>query len=238
MIGQFFGFILHIDKSLDVVIKNYGTLVYLFFFLVVFCETGLVIIPFLPGDSLVFAASAFAARLSSPLNIWLVFLIFSTAAFAARLSSPLNIWLVFLIFSTAAIIGDTVNYQIGYFFGEKLFSNSNSKLFKRAYLDKTHNFYDKHGSVTIIIARFMPIIRTFAPFVAGIGKMNYFKFLAYNVVGGIGWVAVFCISGYFFGNIPFIQAHFTEVVYFIIFVSLLPAIIAFIKSIVGNRKVA
>ncbi|HEY5563079.1 MAG TPA: DedA family protein [Clostridiaceae bacterium] len=216
MIGQFFGFILHIDKSLDVVIKNYGTLVYLFFFLVVFCETGLVIIPFLPGDSLVFAASAFAARLSSPLNIWLVF----------------------LIFSTAAIIGDTVNYQIGYFFGEKLFSNSNSKLFKRAYLDKTHNFYDKHGSVTIIIARFMPIIRTFAPFVAGIGKMNYFKFLAYNVVGGIGWVAVFCISGYFFGNIPFIQAHFTEVVYFIIFVSLLPAIIAFIKSIVGNRKVA
>lgn len=212
--GQLINFLLHIDKSLVTIVKDYGTLTYLFFFIVVFCETGLVVIPFLPGDSLIFTASAFAAQ------------------------GHLNIWLTYAIFAVAAILGDTVNYQIGHFIGPKVFSNKDSKIFKKEYLDRTQSFYDRHGAVTIIIARFMPIIRTFAPFVAGVGKMHYFKFLAYNLVGGILWVTLFTVTGYCFGNIPFISQHFTTVIYLIIIVSLLPAAIGFIKSKFSKEKAA
>jgi membrane-associated protein len=210
--GQLLNFILHIDKYLEVIIQDYGTLTYLFFFIVVFCETGLVVIPFLPGDSLIFTASAYAAK------------------------GSLNIWLIFAIFACAAILGDTVNYQIGHFIGPKVFNNKDSKIFKKEYLDKTQTFYDRHGAVTIIIARFMPIIRTFAPFVAGVGKMHYLKFLAYNVVGGLLWVTLFTVSGFCIGNIPFIRDHFTTVIYGIIIVSLLPAFIGFVRGKLNKEK--
>lgn len=212
--GQLINFILHIDKSLVTIVKDYGTLTYLLFFIVVFCETGLVVIPFLPGDSLIFTASAFAAQ------------------------GHLNIWLTFGIFAVAAILGDTVNYQIGHFIGPKVFSNKDSKIFKKEYLDRTQSFYDRHGAITIIIARFMPIIRTFAPFVAGVGKMHYFKFLAYNLVGGLLWVTLFTVTGFCFGNIPLIRDHFTTVIYLIIIVSLLPAAIGFIRSKLSKAKAA
>jgi membrane-associated protein len=206
MIGNFINIILHIDKYLSVIINNYGTAVYFFLFVVVFCETGLVVIPFLPGDSLLFAASAFAA------------------------AGLLDIKLIFIIFAAAAIMGDTVNYHIGHFVGPKVFSREDSRWLKKEHLERTHGFYEKHGPVTIIIARFMPIIRTFAPFVAGIGNMSYLKFISYNVVGGILWVSLFAIAGFFFGNIPFIKSHFTTVIYGIIVVSLFPAMIGFAKS--------
>lgn len=206
MIVNFINILLHIDKYLAIVIQNYGTIVYLLLFIVVFCETGLVVIPFLPGDSLLFAASAFSA------------------------SGLMDIRLVFIIFAAAAILGDTVNYEIGRFFGPKVFSKENSRFFKKEYLDRTHGFYERHGAVTIIIARFMPIIRTFAPFVAGIGSMTYLKFFSYNVIGGILWVTLFSIVGFCFGNIPFVKGHFTTIIYAIIIVSLMPAIIAFVKN--------
>lgn len=206
MIISLINIILHIDKYLSFIINSYGSIVYILMFVVVFCETGLVVIPFLPGDSLLFAASAFAA------------------------SGLLSIKPVFLIFAAAAIIGDTVNYHIGHFIGPKVFSSEDSRWLKKEHLEKTHAFYEKHGPVTIIIARFMPIIRTFAPFVAGIGEMGYLKFLSYNVVGGLLWVSLFAIAGFFFGNIPFIKVHFTTVIYAIIVVSLMPAIIGVIKS--------
>lgn len=206
MIMNFVNILLHIDKYLAIVIQNYGTIVYLLLFIVVFCETGLVVIPFLPGDSLLFAASAFSA------------------------AGLMNIKLVYIIFAAAAILGDTVNYEIGRFFGPKVFSKENSRLFKKEYLDKTHGFYERHGAVTIIIARFMPIIRTFAPFVAGIGNMRYLKFFSYNVIGGILWVTLFSVAGYFFGDMPFVKGHFTTIIYAIIAVSLMPALVAFIKK--------
>lgn len=206
MIANLINIILHIDKYLSILINSYGTVVYLLLFVVVFCETGLVVIPFLPGDSLLFAASAFAA------------------------AGMLDIKLVFVIFAAAAIIGDTVNYHIGHFIGPKVFSKEDSRLFKKEHLERTHEFYEKHGPITIIIARFMPIIRTFAPFVAGIGSMRYLKFLSYNVAGGLLWVSLFAVTGFYFGNIPFIKSHFTTVIYAIIVVSLMPAIIGFVKS--------
>ena len=206
MIANLINIILHIDKYLSILINSYGTVVYLLLFVVVFCETGLVVIPFLPGDSLLFAASAFAA------------------------AGMLDIKLVFVIFAAAAIIGDTVNYHIGHFIGPKVFSKEDSRLFKKEHLERTHEFYEKHGPITIIIARFMPIIRTFAPFVAGIGSMRYLKFLSYNVAGGLLWVSLFAVTGFYFGNIPFIKSHFTTVIYAIIIVSLMPAIIGFVKS--------
>ena len=210
--GQLIHFILHIDKYLGDVIHDYGTWTYLFFFIVVFCETGLVVIPFLPGDSLIFTAAAFAAH------------------------GDLNVWLTFAIFAVAAILGDTVNYEIGHFIGPKVFSKKDSKLFKKEYLDKTQSFYDRHGAITIIIARFMPIIRTFAPFVAGVGKMHYLKFLAYNAIGGLLWVTLFTVTGFCFGNIPIIKNNFTYVIYGIIIVSLLPALIGVIRSKFSKEK--
>jgi membrane-associated protein len=205
--------ILHVDKYISIIIQNYGGLVYLILFLVVFCETGLVVIPFLPGDSLLFAAGAFAA------------------------SGMLDLKIVFLLFTAAAFLGDAVNFHVGQFIGPKAFK-SNSRFLKREYVEKTHQFYEKHGRKTIIIARFMPIIRTFAPFVAGIGRMGYSRFISYNLTGGILWVSIGVLAGYFFGNIPFVRKNFSMVVYAIILISVLPAVIGFIRGHKKSREVS
>ena len=197
--------ILHLDKHLDLVIRNYGFWTYGIFFLIIFLETGLVVTPFLPGDSLLFAAGAFAA-----------------------LGSLDTKWLIMLL-SIAAIAGDTLNYWIGYIVGPKVFSKEKSRFLNKDYLYRTHQFYERYGGKTIILARFIPIIRTFAPFVAGIGSMTYGRFIAYNIVGGIAWVAIFVLGGYFFGNIPSIKQNFSLVIAAIIFLSVLPGIIEFLR---------
>ncbi|MBF0483413.1 MAG: DedA family protein [Candidatus Omnitrophica bacterium] len=189
---------LHVDKHLAAVIHQFGNYSYLILFVVIFCETGLVVTPFLPGDSLLFAAGALAAIKS------------------------FNILWLWLILVSAAIIGNTVNYFIGKIFGAQWVKNPNSKLIKKEHLDKTHQFFEKYGGKTIIITRFVPIVRTIAPFVAGMGAMSYGKFLLYNVLGGILWVSVCVFSGYFFGNLEFVKEHFSIVVLLIIFISLLP----------------
>jgi len=198
-------FVLHLDKHLSALIQNYGLWTYLILFIVIFCETGFVVTPFLPGDSLLFAAGTFAA------------------------AGALNVFWLFLLLSVAAVFGDTVNYWIGHSIGPKVFRREKTRFFKKEYLDRTHRFYEKYGPETIIIARFVPIVRTFAPFVAGIGRMSYWKFISYNVIGGVGWVAVFVFGGYFFGNIPFIKRHFSLVIIAIIIISLLPAVVEFIR---------
>ena len=196
-------FVLHVDKYLGILIQNYGIGIYLILFIVVFLETGLVLTPFLPGDSLIFIAGTYAAN------------------------KALNVFILFLIFTFAAILGDTLNYWIGGYFGEKVFSRS--RFFKQEYLDKTKEFYNKHGGKTIIMARFIPIVRTFAPFVAGIGKMNYYKFLFYNIIGGLLWILVFLFGGYYFGRIPLIKENLTIVTYIIVVLSILPLIWHLIK---------
>jgi len=197
-------FILHIDKHLSTIISNYGIFSYLILFLIIFAETGFVITPFLPGDSLIFVAGAFAAK------------------------GSFNILLLFFILALAAILGDTLNYWLGSYFGEKVFTKS--RFFKKDYLDRTNAFYQKHGGKTIILARFVPIVRTFAPFVAGVGKMDYLKFLSFNVVGGIIWVALFAFGGYYFGMIPFVEENLTIVIFVIIFLSIIPSVIEFFKA--------
>mgnify|MGYP001154433764 CR=1 FL=1 len=204
-ISKVIDFVLHLDKHLSDLIQTYGLWTYLILFVVIFCETGLVVTPFLPGDSLIFAAGTFAAR------------------------GDLKVGWLFLIVAAAAVIGDTVNYWIGKIVGPKIFHKEKTRLFKKEYLDRTHEFYEKYGAETIIIARFVPIIRTFAPFVAGIGRMTYLKFLSYNVIGGVGWVAIFAFGGYFFGNIPFIKKNFSIVIIAIILISLVPAVVEFLK---------
>jgi membrane-associated protein len=203
-------FVLHLDTHLSVLIQNYGAWTYGILFLVIFCETGLVITPFLPGDSLLFAAGTFAAR------------------------GDLKVGALFALLAVAAVIGDTVNYWIGKIIGPKVFHKEKTRFFKKEYLDRTHDFYEKYGPETIIIARFVPIIRTFAPFVAGIGRMSYGKFLSYNVIGGIGWVAIFTFGGYFFGNIPFVKKNFSLVIIAIILISLVPAVVELLKH--GKKK--
>jgi membrane-associated protein len=203
LITYFIDLFLHLDEHLSVIIQNYGTWTYAILFLIIFMETGLVVTPFLPGDSLLFAAGTFA----SP-----------------ALGSALNIWVLWGLLIVAAILGDTVNYWIGHFIGPKAFSGE-IRFLKKEYLDKTHEFYERHGGKTIVLARFIPIIRTFAPFVAGVGAMNYGRFITYNVFGGIIWVTIFAWGGYFFGNLPFVQNNFTFVVLAIIFLSVLPAFI-------------
>lgn len=193
-------FILHIDVHLAELVAQYGVWVYAILFLILFCETGLVVTPFLPGDSLLFVAGALAALPSNDINV--------------------HIMVALMV--TAAILGDAINYTIGRVFGEKLFSNPDSKIFRRSYLDKTHQFYEKHGGKAIVLARFVPIIRTFAPFVAGMGKMSYRHFAAYNVIGALVWVLLFTYAGYLFGNVPIVQNNLKLLIVAIIVVSILP----------------
>ena len=206
-------FIMHIDKYLAVIVQNYGIWVYLILFVFVFCETGLVVVPFLPGDSLIFAAGALAAK------------------------GIMDIKLVYVIFACAAILGDTVNFEIGRFIGPKIFGQEKIRFLKKEYLDKTKNFYDRHGGKTIIIARFIPIVRTFAPFVAGIGEMKYFKFISYNFIGGLLWVSLFVFAGFYFGNMPAVKNNFTIVIFAIIFISILPGIIGLLKSKLKKHQI-
>jgi len=202
---------LHLDKNLAVIISQYGVLTYGLLFLIVFMETGFVVTPFLPGDSLLFAGGALAA------------------------TANLNIWFTYFLFLFAAILGDTANYWIGHFIGPKLldaqgnFSEKN-RFVKKKHFDDAHAFYEKHGGKAIVLARFIPIIRTFAPFVAGIAKMTYGHFITNNVIGGVLWVSLFVWGGYFFGNLPFVKANFHYVVLSIIFLSLIPIIYEVIKS--------
>jgi membrane-associated protein len=198
-----------LDKNLIWIIQTYGLWTYPLLFVVIFLETGLVVTPFLPGDSLLFSAGALASR------------------------GLINVFLIFLIAAFAAIIGDTVNYWIGRFIGEKV---SKSRFVKEEYLIRTQKFYDKYGTKTIILARFVPIIRTFAPFVAGIGKMKYSKFFAFNIIGGILWTSLLTFAGFFFGNISFVKNNLSTVILAIVFISFLPIIIELIKSKVKKKK--
>jgi membrane-associated protein len=202
--------ILHLDVYLDLLVTNYGTWVYAILFLVIFCETGLVVTPFLPGDSLLFIAGAVAA------------------------GGGMDPVLLAGLLMAAAILGDSTNYIIGRTAGDKLFSNPNSKIFRRDYLARTHEFYDRHGGKTVTLARFLPIIRTFAPFVAGLGKMHYPRFLGFSVLGSILWVGGLVSLGFFFGNIPFIKKNLTLLVLAIILISLLPMIIGLLRSRMGR----
>ena len=205
-------FIMHIDKYLNVIIQSYGVWSYLIIFVIVFCETGLVVTPLLPGDSLLFAAGAFAA----------------IGAFDVK-------WLL-LIIIIAAIGGDTVNYWIGYFIGPKVFHKENVRFLNKKHLERTHEFYERYGGKTIILARFVPIVRTFAPFVAGIGKMTYWHFISYNIIGGIAWPLLFVLGGYFFGNLPFVKKYFTLVIFAIIIISVLPMVYEFVRARSEARK--
>lgn len=197
ILAQLFDFVLHIDKHLGEIIANYGTWTYLILFAIVFLETGVVVTPFLPGDSLLFAAGAFAA------------------------TGAMNVVVVFVLLAVAAILGDTVNYWIGHRVGPRVFEED-VRFLKREYLERTQKFYEKHGGKTIFLARFVPIVRTFAPFVAGVGTMRYGKFIVYNIVGALVWTSVFIFAGYYFGNIPVVRENFGLVVIAIILVSVLP----------------
>ena len=205
--------ILHLDVYLDLLVNNYGPWIYAILFLVIFCETGLVVMPFLPGDSLLFIAGAVAA------------------------GGGMDPVLLGGLLMLAAILGDSTNYVIGRTAGEKLFSNPNSKIFRRDYLQKTHDFYDKHGGKTVTLARFLPIIRTFAPFVAGVARMPYPRFFGFSVLGTILWVGGLVTLGYFFGNVPFIKKNLSLLVVAIILLSLIPMIIGVVRSRFGGIKV-
>jgi membrane-associated protein len=198
-------FVLHLDKHLYELVIHYGVWVYGLLFIIIFAETGLVVMPLLPGDSLLFAAGAVAA------------------------TGGLNPHLLVILLIIAAISGDTVNYWIGYYVGPKVFSQTHSRLFNPQHLQRTHHFYQKHGGKTVIIARFLPIIRTFAPFVAGVGAMGYLRFLMYSITGGTIWVSSFIYMGYFFGNLPIVKNNFSIVILMIIVISLIPPVIEFLK---------
>ena len=199
-------FVLHLDKHLNYIIENYGLWCYLIFFLIIFAETGLVVTPFLPGDSFLFALGALAA------------------------TGCLEVAALFVVLSAAAVLGDSANYTVGKYFGQIILRHQGKWFLKKQHLDRTHNFYEKYGAKTIVLARFVPIIRTFAPFIAGVGKMTYPKFFSYNVIGGLLWVTLFIFSGYFFGNIPFVKRNFSLVILAIIIISIMPAVIEVIKE--------
>jgi membrane-associated protein len=212
LVHWFVDFFLHLDKHLAQVIHAYGTWTYALLFAIVFLETGLVVTPFLPGDSLLFAAGSFAAL------------------------GALDVGLLFLLLAFAAVLGDTLNYAIGKYLGPKVFHFPKSRFFNPEHLRRTHDFYERYGAKTIVIARFVPIVRTFAPFVAGIGAMSYPRFLAYNVFGGVLWVAVCVFSGYFFGSLPIVRQNFTLVILAIIVLSVLPAVFEFLRQRAQARR--
>jgi len=213
IVSELVDFILHLDVHLNAIIQNFGIWTYLILFLIIFLETGVVVTPFLPGDSLLFAAGSFAAL------------------------GSLNVWVLFVTLTLAAILGDTLNYWIGHYIGPRAFSG-NVRFLKKVYIDRTHGFYERHGGKTIILARFIPIIRTFAPFVAGIGAMDYPRFFFFNVTGAILWVALFTFGGYFFGNLAFVQDNFTIVILAIIVISVLPGVFEFLRNKYKTRKEA
>ncbi len=202
---EWLSMILHLDKTLTTIVQQYGTATHWVLFLIVFCETGLIVTPFLPGDSLLFAAGAIAA------------------------TGALDVWFLALLLFIAAVIGDAVNYTIGYKLGDKVFQ-MNNRFIKKEYLTRTQKFYEKYGAKTIVLARFVPIIRTFAPFLAGVGKMQYSRFGLYNVVGAFAWVGIFLFAGFYFGNIPTVKKNFTLVILAIIVISVLPAVFEILKA--------
>ena len=214
LVHWFVDFFLHLDRHLAEVIQAYGTWTYGLLFTIVFLETGLVVTPILPGDSLLFAAGSFAAL------------------------GALDVRLLFVLLSVAAVLGDTVNYAIGHFVGPKVFHYERSRFFNPEHLRKTHRFYEKYGGKTIIIARFVPIVRTFAPFVAGIGAMTYLRFLAYNVIGGVLWVAVCLFAGYFFGNLPIVKKNFSLAIIAIVILSVMPAVVEYVRHRRESRRAA
>ncbi len=205
-------FILHVDQHLSEFITNYGSWIYGILFLVIFVETGLVVMPFLPGDSLLFAAGALAAK-----------------------TGAMDPWVLGVVLFAAAVLGDTLNYHIGKYIGPRAFE-INNRFINKEHLVKTHEFFQKHGGKTIIIARFMPFIRTFAPFVAGAGEMHYRKFLLFNAIGAALWVGSFVTLGYLFGNMPFIKDNFTHLIFGIIILSILPGIIGYIRAKLKKKK--
>jgi len=204
-------FLLHLDQHLSAIIDAFGIYTYIILFLIIFAETGFVVTPFLPGDSLLFVVGTLAG------------------------SGFLNIWIVYISLLLAAILGDSINYWIGHHTGPKIFAKENSRLFNKAYLEKTREFYDKHGGKTIILARFLPIIRTFAPFVAGVGKMHYSTFIFYNIIGGFIWVTSLTFAGYFFGGLPVIKENFEYAIIGIIVLSIMPMIIEYLKHKKGPQ---
>ncbi len=206
-----FDFLVHLDMHIKEIIDNYGMWIYLIMFIVIFCETGFVVTPFLPGDSLLFILGAFAA------------------------SGEVSIYYIALMLIIAAITGNIVNFHVGSYVGPLIFEREKIRFLKKEYLIQTHDFYERHGGKTIIIARFLPIIRTFAPFVAGIAQMEYKRFLIYNIVGSVAWVTLFIMGGYFFGNIPWVQKNLTIIILLILVISTMPAIIGFFRV---NRQTA
>jgi len=211
MLASLIDFVLHIDQHLIELTQTYGLWIYAILFLIVFCETGLVVTPFLPGDSLLFAAGAVAAL------------------------GGMNVHIAAALLLAAAVIGDAVNFAIGKYFGKKLFAKPDSRVFKREYLDKTHAFYEKYGGKTIILARFVPIVRTFAPFVAGMGNMHYGRFIRYNIIGALMWVGLLTYAGYFFGELPVVKNNFGLVVIGILVVSVLPMAVEIAKAKWGKK---
>lgn len=209
-LALFIDYFLHLDRHLGDLILHFGGSIYLILFLIIFCETGLVVTPILPGDSLLFGLGAFAAN--------------------PYLKGPLEIEWLLLILGSAAILGDTANYAIGKYLGPKVFHYEDSRFLRKEYLERTHQFYEKYGGKTIIIARFIPIIRTFAPFVAGIGSMTYGKFILYNITGGILWIASFLLGGYYFGNFPVVKENFSIVIVAIVIISVLPGVIEYLRQ--------
>jgi membrane-associated protein len=212
LVLQFVDIVLHVDKYLTPILQQYGTATYLLMFLLIFCETGLVVTPFLPGDSVIFALGALAAE------------------------GGLGFGALALVLISAAILGNVVNYAIGYKLGPAVFKSEKSRFFKREYLDKAHAFYEKYGGLTIILGRFMPIIRTFVPFVAGIGRMRYSRFLLFNVVGSLAWVSIFLTAGFFFGKLPFVQENFSLVALGIVVISFVPPIVTAIRVRRASKK--
>ncbi len=201
-----FDFVFHLDTHLGYILENLGVWSYLVFFAIIFCETGLVVTPFLPGDSLVFALGTFAA------------------------AGSLNLGWLFVVLCAAAVLGDSANYAVGKYLGSLILKRQGAWFLKKEHIDRTHRFYEKYGAKTIVLARFVPIVRTFAPFVAGVGDMRYLRFFSYNVVGGVLWISLFLLVGFFFGNIPLVKKNFTMVILAIIIISILPAVVEVLKE--------